>query len=105
MGKNKNFIKKFKEEESGITLVVLAITICVMAILIGITVNYTIGENGILSQSEQVKANIEAAKDEGQQIIDKIKSNNGDSVMDGAVSREDTGAPSSNGVEITNVTE
>lgn len=105
MKKNKNFIKKFKEEENGITLVVLAITICVMAILIGITVNYTVGKNGILSQSEQVKANIEAAKDEGQQVIDKIKSNNGDSVMDGAVSKEDTEAPSSNGVEITNVTE
>ena len=87
MKKNKNFIKKFKEEENGITLVVLAITICVMAILIGITVNYTTGKNGILSQSEQVKANIEAAKDEGQQIIDKIKSNDDGSIIDGAVSK------------------
>lgn len=87
MKKNKNFIKKFKEEENGITLVVLAITICVMAILIGITVNYTIEKNGILSQSEQVKANIEAAKDEGQQIIDKIKSNDDGSIIDGAVSK------------------
>lgn len=92
MKKNKNFIKKFKEEENGITLVVLAITICVMAILIGITVKYTIGKNGILSQSEQVKANIEAAKDEGQQIIDKIKSNDDGSIIDGAVSKEDTGS-------------
>ncbi len=105
MKKNKNFIKKFKEEENGITLIVLAITICVMAILIGITVNYTIGKNGILSQSEQVKANIEAAKDEGQQIIDKIKSNDDGSIIDGAVSKEDTEAPISDGVEITNVTE
>ena len=87
MKKNKNFIKKFKEEENGITLVVLAITICVMAILIGIIVNYTIAKNGILSQSEQVKANIEAAKDEGQQIIDKIKSNDDGSIIDGAVSK------------------
>lgn len=87
MKKNKNFIKKFKEEENGITLVVLAITICVMAILIGITVNYMIGKNEILSQSEQVKANIEAAKDEGQQIIDKIKSNDDGSIIDGAVSK------------------
>ena len=84
---NENFIKKFKEEENGITLVVLAITICVMAILIGITVNYMIGKNGIFSQSEQVKANIEAAKDEGQQIIDKIKSNDDGSIIDGAVSK------------------
>lgn len=102
METNKNLINKLKEEEKGITLVVLAITICVMAILIGITVNYTIGKNGILSQSEQVKANIEAAKDEGQQIIDQIKSNDDGSVMDGTVSREDTEAPISNGVEITN---
>ena len=75
-----------------------------MAILIGITVNYTVGENGIIKQSEEVRDNIEIAKNEGQQKIDQIKSGE-DAVLDGAVSRNDTEAPTANNIEITNITE
>ena len=57
--KNKSSIFKFKNtndnKERGITLIALVITIIVMLILAGISLNLTIGENGILAQARNAK--------------------------------------------------
>ena len=42
----------------GITLVVLAVTIVVLLILTGITINMTVGDNGLLTMAKNIKKNI-----------------------------------------------
>ncbi len=48
----KKFRKKELDSKKGITLIALVITIIVMLILAGVSLNATIGENGILSQAK-----------------------------------------------------
>lgn len=48
----KKFRKKELKSKKGITLIALVITIIVMLILAGVSLNATIGENGILSQAK-----------------------------------------------------
>ena len=43
------------KDNKGITLIALIITIIVMMILVAVTVTFTIGENGILSQTKEAK--------------------------------------------------
>ena len=47
------------KKQRGITLIALIITIIVMLILVGVTVSFTIGENGILSQTKEAKKEYE----------------------------------------------
>ena len=44
--------KKMKKEEKGITLVALVVTIVVLLILAGISLNLVIGNEGILTRSK-----------------------------------------------------
>lgn len=46
-------------QEKGITMVTLVVTIVIMLILIGITVNLTLGNNGIIERTKQAKKDIE----------------------------------------------
>ena len=46
-------------KDSGVTLVVLSITIIILIILAGISMNVTLGDNGILTKVQQTKENIE----------------------------------------------
>lgn len=55
--KYRNVIKQNK----GITMVALVITIIIMIILVGISVNLTIGNNGIITKAKQAKKDIEEA--------------------------------------------
>ena len=55
--KYRNVIKQNK----GITMVALVITIIIMIILVGISVNLTIGNNGLITKAKQAKKNIEEA--------------------------------------------
>lgn len=52
---NKKYLNEKYIEEQGITLIALVITIIVMLILAGISLNLTIGENGILMQARNAK--------------------------------------------------
>ena len=45
----------------GITLVALVVTIVVLLILVGITINYTLGDNGIFKQATNAKEQTEIA--------------------------------------------
>ena len=58
----KNQIRKTKETK-GITLIALIITILVLIILAGVTLNVLTGENGIINRAQQAKENTE----EGQE--------------------------------------
>lgn len=53
----KNIIKirKMKQENKGITLIALVITIIVLLILVGITISTLTGENGILRKANTAK--------------------------------------------------
>ena len=57
--------KRIKEEK-GITLVALVISIIVMIILSGISLNATIGENGIINRARESKLKQEDAEAEGE---------------------------------------
>jgi len=50
MNHNKN-----NKQEKGITLLALAITIIVLAILAGVTINAVVGDNGIINQAKESK--------------------------------------------------
>lgn len=51
----------YMEKENGITMVSLVITIIILIILAGISLNITIGENGIITKAKQAKQNITLA--------------------------------------------
>jgi hypothetical protein len=55
----------------GITLIALVITIIVLLILAGITINLTIGEGGIITTAQQAGKNyVQASADEQSDIVD-----------------------------------
>ena len=49
------------EKEKGITIVALVVTVIILIILAGISLNVTIGENGIITKTKQAKQNITLA--------------------------------------------
>ena len=69
--KTKNLNKHFYiNSQRAITLIALVITIIVMLILAGVSLNATIGENGVLTQAKNAKiAQEDAAWDEEAQTI------------------------------------
>ena len=62
--------KKIGNEESGITLIALVITIIVLLILAGISIAMLTGENGILTKAET--AQVETKKAQYQEILELI---------------------------------
>ena len=61
------------KENKGITLVSLVVTIIVLIILAGISINLTIGQDGIITKAKQAKENIELAKvEEETQVVEEI---------------------------------
>ena len=65
----KQILKKFKTNETGITLIALVITIVVMLILAGVTINLTLGENGIFTTAQQAAKNYTEAQSKEQQDL------------------------------------
>lgn len=60
------------EEEKGITIITLAVTIIILIVLAGISINMAIGENGIFTQAEKQRKNIELAQKEGQKQLNNL---------------------------------
>ncbi len=56
------------KERKGITLIALVITIVIMLILAGISINLVVGQNGIIGRAKEAKE-----KSEKQSIIEEIK--------------------------------
>ena len=61
---NKKLKKKEKTNNNGITLIALVITIIVLLILAGVTINLTLGENGILKTAEMAGKNYTQAQEQ-----------------------------------------
>ena len=64
-------MKKFKKN-NGITLISLVITIIVLLILAGITINLTIGQDGIIKRSEEAGRNYQNAADYERRELGKL---------------------------------
>ncbi|MDO5557947.1 MAG: BspA family leucine-rich repeat surface protein, partial [Clostridia bacterium] len=58
---------------SGITLIALIITIVIMLILAGITINLTLGENGIFQRAKLAKSEYETASVQEQLEMDSLR--------------------------------
>ena len=58
--------------EKGITLVALVVTIIVLIILAGISINLVLGENGIITKSKQAKEKSEQATLNEQTALNEI---------------------------------
>ena len=54
-------MKKFKNEQKGVTLIALVITIIVLIILAGVAIGMITGENGIITQAKDAKQQTEKA--------------------------------------------
>ena len=52
------------KKEKGITLIALVVTIIVLIILAGVSINMLVGDNGIITQAQKVKEETEIAKNE-----------------------------------------
>ena len=72
-------MKKILKKENGITLIALVITIIVLIILAGISINLVLGENGIVEkakfakeQTEQAKTNEEIGLNEAVKYIEDL---------------------------------
>ena len=56
-----------KTKQTGITLVALVVTIVVLLILAGVSINLVLGENGLITQAKDAKdKTLEAEKTEGE---------------------------------------
>ena len=63
---------KQKSKEEGITMITLAVTIVVLIILAGVSLNATVGDNGIITMAQKAKENIELAQIEEQTSLNQL---------------------------------
>ena len=60
------------KNKSGITMISLVITIIILIILAGISINLTLGEDGLITKAKQAKENIELAQIEEQTHLNEL---------------------------------
>ena len=70
----KLFIYKILKKEKGITLIALVVTIVVLLILAGVSINLVIGNNGIITKSKE--ARIVTRADNAEDEVELWKNNN-----------------------------
>ena len=68
----REIIRKVKEENKGITLIALIITIIVLLILAGITLSMVLGPNGIINRAKQAKEETERAALNEQLMFNEV---------------------------------
>ena len=64
-------MKKMKNQK-GVTLVALVVTIIVLIILAGISINLVLGDNGIITIAKRAKENVELAKIEEETELNEL---------------------------------
>lgn len=69
----KKILKRVKKEVKGITLIALVVTIIVMLILAGITLNLTIGNNGLFKRAQNAVDTWQMAEEKEQQILNQYE--------------------------------
>ena len=60
------------KRQAGITLITLAVTIIILAILAGVSINTLIGDNGIITKARQAKENFIYASQEEQDQLNEL---------------------------------
>ena len=60
------------KENKGITIITLAVTIIVLIILAGVSINMLVGDNGIITKAQQARENIELAQVEEQTSLNHL---------------------------------
>ena len=65
-------MKHIKTKNAGITLIALVITIVVLLILAGITINLTIGQDGIITRAQEAGRNYQQAAQDEVALLDKL---------------------------------
>ena len=60
------------KRNSGVTMISLVVTIIVLIILAGVSLNMTVGENGIITQAQKAKENMELAQTEEKQQLNQL---------------------------------
>lgn len=60
------------KKDSGITLVTLAVTILIIIILAGVTINATLGDNGLLKQAQDAKNLAESTTLETEDKMEEV---------------------------------
>ena len=58
-----------RKNQSGITLVALVVTIVVLLILAGVSINLVLGENGLISNAKEAREKSKNATDEESQLV------------------------------------
>ena len=58
--------------KKGITLVSLVVTIIVLIILAGVSINLTLGENGIITIAKKARENMELAKEDEERQLNEL---------------------------------
>ena len=96
-------MKKIVKDSKGITLAALVITIVVIMILAGITLNTTVGKNGLITIMRETEQNQTLAQEEGQAKLDELKQDD-EYTEDGVKVVADTDAPKINSVKVTDRT-
>ena len=65
--------KKIKKGNEGITLVALVVTIVVLLILAGISLNLVLGENGIITRAQEARDKTEQARINSEKSINSLE--------------------------------
>ena len=99
--KNKS---RFIRKNGGITLIALIVTIIVILILTGITVNVAVGENGLITQARKTREDVEADEEEGRKKINELKGSVGNVSKDGKIDSVDSTNPTVNMISVSNIT-
>lgn len=60
------------KKEQGVTIISLIVTIIVLIILAGVSINLTLGQNGIITKAKQAKENMEIAQIEEQKELNEL---------------------------------
>ena len=59
-------------KQKGITLIALVVTIIILIILSGVSINLVLGENGIITIAKRAKENTELAKVEEETMLNEL---------------------------------
>ena len=65
-------MEKIYKDNKGITMVALVLTIIILIILAGISINTLVGTDGLITKAQQAKENIELAQIEEQERLNEI---------------------------------
>lgn len=60
------------KKNTGITMISLAVTIVVLIILAGVSINMLVGNNGIITQTQKAKENMELAKIQEEEQLNSL---------------------------------